>query len=211
MTTYFKYPRTPHLPFSLGVTSDDKMLHSVSHFVGKQVVVTEKMDGENTSIYSDYYHARSIDGRHHPSRDWVKQFVGSINHNIPEGWRVCGENMYARHSIAYDDLPSYFLGFSVWNRENACLSWDETVEWLDLIGITSVPVLYRGVFDEKIIRTLWDDTMHDTREGYVVRLSDQINYENFGKSFGKFVRPNHVTTDIHWMHQEIKKNQLAQR
>ena len=57
---YYKYPRTPHLPFSPGGTKDDRRLRDINCFVGKEVVVTEKMDGENTSIYRDYYHARSI-------------------------------------------------------------------------------------------------------------------------------------------------------
>ena len=41
-----KYPRTSHLPWSLGSTDDDKMLQSVDHFIGQEVVVTVKLDGE---------------------------------------------------------------------------------------------------------------------------------------------------------------------
>jgi len=33
----FKYPRTHHLPWSLGATKDDKTLGSVRHFEGKRV------------------------------------------------------------------------------------------------------------------------------------------------------------------------------
>lgn len=43
----YKYPRTPHLPWSPGATSDDKYISSFESFRGKQIVVTEKMDGEN--------------------------------------------------------------------------------------------------------------------------------------------------------------------
>ena len=73
-----KYPRSPHLPWSEGGTSDDAYLFDTDHFAGKEVVITEKMDGENTSMYRDGIHARSIDGRHHPSRDWVKALHGTI-------------------------------------------------------------------------------------------------------------------------------------
>jgi len=53
-----------------------------NRLIGREVVVTEKMDGENTTMYCDNIHARSIDGRHHPSRDWVKMTVGEIHpHN----------------------------------------------------------------------------------------------------------------------------------
>ena len=95
----------------------------------------------NCTMYSDGSPARSIDSRHHPSRDWLKSLQGRVGHLIPAGWRVCGENMYALHSLGYDKLPSYFLVFSIWNEKNECLSWDDTVEWCELLGLTHVPVL----------------------------------------------------------------------
>jgi len=36
-----KYPRTFHLPWSEGATSDDKTLDNVDHFEGKRVIITE--------------------------------------------------------------------------------------------------------------------------------------------------------------------------
>jgi hypothetical protein len=44
---YIKYPRTLHLPWSPGLTNDDRQLKSTEHFEGREVVVTVKMDGEN--------------------------------------------------------------------------------------------------------------------------------------------------------------------
>src|SRR5579863_5868310 len=114
---YFKYPRTPHLPWSPGATDDDKMLGSIEHFVGKQIVVTEKMDGENTSLYRDHSHARSLDSQMHPSRTMLRQMHATIKHEIPEGWRICGENLFAKHSIHYSNLPSYFLVFGIYNED----------------------------------------------------------------------------------------------
>lgn len=132
-TKYWKYPRTAHLPWSEGKTSDDKTLKDCSQFEGKRVIVTEKMDGENTSIYKDYIHARSIDGRDHWSRSWVKNLQAKIGYEIPDQWRLCGENLYAKHSIGYKDLSSYFALFSIWNENNECLSWDETKEYADTL------------------------------------------------------------------------------
>jgi len=177
------------------------------------VIVTVKMDGENCSMYRDYLHARSIDGRSHPSRDWVKGFWSTIAHDIPENWRVCGENLYAVHSIRYDDLPSYFMGFSVWNDRNLCLGWDETLEWFELLGIEPVPVLYDGVFDEKRIRTLYDEKRDwDRVEGYVLRVADEFSYRDFPRSVAKYVRSNHVQTVKHWMHgKPAEPNGLAAR
>jgi hypothetical protein len=69
-----KFPRTPHLPFSEGVQEDDRIIESLDALLNHEVVVTKKMDGENTTMYRDHIHARSLDRRSHPSRDWVKQF-----------------------------------------------------------------------------------------------------------------------------------------
>src|SRR3954466_10688581 len=82
------YPRTPHLPWSPGVTPDDVRAGDLSGLRGREVVVTEKLDGENTTLYADGLHARSLDSAHHPSRAWVKALHGRIAGSIAPGWRV---------------------------------------------------------------------------------------------------------------------------
>ena len=169
-------------------------------------MVTEKLDGENTSLYRDGMHARSLDSRHHPSRDWVKAWHATIGHDIPLGWRLCGENLYARHSVSYDSLESYFYLFSIWNEANRCLSWDATAEWAALLGCPLPRVLYRGPWDEKTVRAISINTV--TTEGYVVRVAEEFGYTDFARSVGKWVRPQHVQTDEHWMHAAIVPNGL---
>lgn len=44
---YYKYPRTYHLPFSETITEDDKRLKDTKQFENMNVVITEKMKGEN--------------------------------------------------------------------------------------------------------------------------------------------------------------------
>ncbi|XKM42240.1 RNA ligase family protein [Rhizobium ruizarguesonis] len=90
------------------------------------LVITEKMDGENTTIHRGGSHARSPDSRYHSSRDWLKAFAAGISPQLADGERIVGENLYARHSIGYDDLPSYFLGFA-WIIEGEVQSWDLTL------------------------------------------------------------------------------------
>lgn len=207
--TYVKYPRTYHLPFSPGLTKDDRQLLDTSHFDGKEVVVTVKMDGENTTLYNDYLHARSIDGRNHSSRNWIKNFHSKIAHDIPDGWRLCGENLFAKHSIHYRNLDSYFYLFSIWNDKNECLSWDETIEWAKLLGLVVVPVLYRGVWDEDVVRGIHQPTFEgNTCEGFVVRLSNGFPYGAFRRSVAKYVRSGHVGTNNHWMFEKIQENEL---
>lgn len=204
-----KYPRTPHLPWSPGATDDDIHQQNLKQFEGKEVVVTEKMDGENTTIYRDYTHARSIDSRFHPSRTWVKALQAQIGYQIPEGWRICGENLYARHSIAYEQLPSYFLAFSIWNERNRCLSWHETELFAQQLGLELPKVLYRGVWCEKTIRDIVVDT--EKQEGYVVRTTEGFHYDDFKSCVAKWLRTEHVTTDKHWMHAQVIANGLSNK
>ncbi|MCB5182930.1 RNA ligase family protein, partial [Streptomyces antimicrobicus] len=203
------YPRTPHLPWSPGAAPDDVRASGpagLAGLAGREVVVTEKLDGENTTLYRDGLHARSPDSGHHPSRAWVKGLQGRIGAGIPEGWRVCGENLYARHSIAYDDLDSWFYGFSVWDGEH-CLDWDATVAFLHRLGVPAPRVLWRGTFDERALRKLRLDTTR--QEGYVVRTVAGFERAAFGRHVAKWVRGGHVQTDTHWMYAAVVENGLG--
>lgn len=205
-----KYPRTLHLPWSEGATSDDKILQDTTHFNGIDVVVTEKIDGENTTIYGDgTSHARSLDSKSHSSRDWLRQLVGKIAHNIPVGFRICGENVYACHSIFYNALPSYFLVFSIYDQDT-CLSWDDTIAYAEMLELQTVPVIYRGSWDECKVKNCFTgkSVFGEEQEGYVVRTAQSFSSNNFAKNVAKMVRANHVITSSHWMNEEIKPNLL---
>lgn len=208
MAQRYKYPRTFHFPFSEGATDDDKILDSTDHFKGKRVVVTEKMDGENTTIYNDHCHARSIDSKHKGYHSWLLSQIPTFQHQIPEGWRICGEYLFAKHSIGYDDLPSYFLVFSIWDETNRCLAWGDMVDICKELGLEVVPTLYEGVYDEELIKKIAKETVLRGREGIVVRLSDGFHYDDFSKSIAKFVRKNHIQTDSSWGSGEVEKNKL---
>jgi predicted kinase len=201
------YPRTVHLPWSPGATVDDVRARDLSGLAGRRVVVTEKMDGENTTLYSDGLHARSLDSGHHPSRAWVKALHSRVASRIPEGWRVSGENLFARHSISYDNLDGYFYGFSVWDGER-CLDWISTVSFLQGLGIPTPRVLWAGVFDEQMIQQQLRLDL-SRQEGYVVRTAEGFSYTEFAQRVAKWVRPSHVQTDTHWMHAEVVPNKLG--
>lgn len=210
MSNLYKYPRTLHLPWSRGVQSDDKVLRNVHSFLGKYIVVTEKMDGENTTLYPDYIHARSVSSVHHSSQDWVKSFWRTFSYKIPDNKRICGENLYAKHSVFYPDLDSYFYCFSIWNGAN-CLSWVETKRLADSLGIKLVPVLYEGIYDEALLKQLASDLDLEKTEGYVIRLADAFDYSDFQDSVAKFVRKDHVQTNKHWKQQQIIPNGLRKQ
>lgn len=208
-----KYPRTYHLPWSLGASSDDRILSSAEHFVGKDVVVTCKMDGENTTVYpGGYTHARSLDSGSHPSRDWMRAEAARIGRDIPDDIRINGENCFARHSIHYTSLPSYFLVFGmVESRGDAetVLDWDTTVAYAEMLGLRVVPVLYRGLWDEERVRACYTGTScGGVQEGYVVRMADSFPLSQFDRALAKYVRAGHVTSNQHWFHGPVVQNGL---
>jgi hypothetical protein len=215
-TNRVKYNRTFHLPWSPGMSKDDRMMEDVSVFESQRVIIMEKMDGENTTMMKDIIHARSLDTDSHPSRNWVKNLWAQIGYELPEDWRLCGENMYAKHAIHYtkakgNALKSIFLAFSIWNEKNMCLDWDETQEWFELLGLITPPIIYDGIWDMNVINELNKrmEKNPDTIEGYVVRLTREYHYSEFRKVCGKYVRKNHVDNNHgHWAQQKIIKNEL---
>lgn len=208
---YTRYPRTPHVPWSPGASPDDIRHGVLTCFDGKEVVVTEKLDGENTSLYRDHVHARSPDSAHHPSRTWIKRFHDRVRHRIPEGHRVSGESVYARHSIAYEDLESWFYVFSVWDREDRCLDWDATQRFAKRLGAPTPRVLFRGRYDEKVLRELAARIDPHVVEGYVVRTAGAFARADFEEHVAKWVRKDHVQTDVHWMNAPVVLNGLGPR
>lgn len=205
-----KYPRTHHHPSSPGVQSDDKIAQDLTRFEGQDVVITEKMDGENTTLYRNGYHARSIDSAYHPSRDWVARFQAQVGYLIPEGWRICGENMYAQHAIPYDALHSYFLGFSIWDHTNVCLSWQNTLKYFDEIGITPVRQIYSGPYISGHLTELAAAQDTSKLEGLVMRTSAAFDYVDFGRNVVKWVRKGHVQSETHWSKAPLTPNCLVE-
>lgn len=210
MSDFYKYPRTYHFSWSPGLQNDDRRQEDYSVFETSPsgIVVSLKMDGENTNMYPERIHARSIDSKDHPSRHFVKGIWGGIKHSIPTGWRICGENLYGKHSIFYENLESYFQVFSIWDDTNTCLDYGTTQEVCKELGLVHVPVIYVGKYDEKMLRELPNTPVMDGHEGYVVRTYQSFKFEDFNKNVAKYVRKNHVQTDQHWMFSEVIPNKL---
>ena len=161
-------------------------------------------------MYRDYIHARSPSPlAPHASRTRIRQIHDRIKYDIPEGWRLCGENCFARHSIFYDNLPGYFLLFGIWNRD-ICYDWDQTKDWAQLLSIPTVPELWRGIFDSRQIQRTIRSLVPVQTEGYVVRTCRSFTLGEFQRVVAKYVRKNHVQTTRHWMTQPVVPNLLAE-
>lgn len=204
-----KYPRTFHLPFSECLHSDDKALSEEQYreLLKKQLVYSEKLDGENTTMSKNWVHARSLDSVHHPSRDFLKGIWSSVRYAIPEDVRLHGEYVYAKHSIEYDLLPGYFILFGASTCEGLFLSVEEVIALARTLALPHVE--FKRFTGENVwpLRSAYN--ISGECEGYVVRNYNSFLVESFQENVAKFVRADHVQTDVHWMHSNIKKNGLA--
>lgn len=75
-------------------------------------------------------------------------------------------------------------------------------------------MLYRGVWDEETIKAAWSgkSSFGDEGEGYVVRIADGFEYDEFADSVAKFVRANHVKqgTKTHWSLLPVTSNSFGE-
>lgn len=200
-----KYPRTMHLPWSPGTTSDDRIARSVDHMVGEAIVITEKLDGENCAMTRHGVYARSHAAfTTSPWSQACRQLHQLLRHSIDEGMYLFGENMEGIHSIEYPKLDHYFHLFGV-RHDQTWLTWDEVEDIAYLLDVPTVPVLFRGsVSSTNELRELVDTLVGGPSEygpkieGIVVRKTWAFTDQEFGDNVYKWVRKGHVQTDEHW-------------
>jgi hypothetical protein len=206
-----KYPKSWHIFYSEKLSSDDKQHHDDNHFHGKNVIVSIKMDGENTTIYNKTSHARSMDSQiDSEDRRWIEALRKSkIEGNIPDSLRICGENMFYKHTCKYEDLDSMFYVFSIWDGSK-CLSWEETKIWCDLLGLVTVPIIYEGLYNKDIIISRFKEYIANNKdvEGFVIRNEEEFEIEDFSTSLSKYVRRTFVIPSQHWRYSVKTLNQL---
>lgn len=205
-----KYPSTPYWPKSPTVDPDDLIVDDPARFVGNTVVVTEKLDGGNTSIWNGEVYARSTGQPSHAG--WMAMV------RKHHAWKtlghtetvIYGEDLFGIHSIEYDPIPERhtFRPFAVRKidaEEDTFLEWDQVVDHALMIEVPTVPVLFLGRFqnvkeiDEWFAHHLNEPSnLGLDREGFVIRSADSFPANKFKANVAKYVRPNHVQTDEHW-------------
>ena len=218
MSDIRKHPRTPHHPLSLGKGSDDKTSKTVdADFYSREVVVLEKMDGENTNLYRHAWHARAIDSPTTVWRERVARRQSAIGGYLEPHECLHCENVWAQHSIRYDALQSDLYAFRMRNGQYM-QTWDYTVERInelnDMIMDWEMPelfiaipkVLYRGPYKPELAMQL--EFNPNLSEGWVMSNVDNFHIDQYERNVIKFVREGHVQTDEHWAHKEIQYNEI---
>lgn len=218
-------PSMKHLPWSQEEARQQKWLttkEAEEMLDGERgkLVITEKMDGANACITSDKVYARSHSGEPHRDEwDYLKKrHREELMHQIGDNVAVFGEYLYARHSIKYEDLPSYFLVFGVYYNGVWC-DWSTVKTVADKLGLETVPVIDTVVRDDKNTQEIIESVAREpegeshygrVREGYTVRDQEGFHIDKLTDNMAKCVRENHVQTDeLHWRKgNEVETNDL---
>lgn len=215
METRIKHPSTPHLPWSQEVAGDDKRITILAPFAGREIWVSEKMDGESTTgYYPGIMHARSLDSAHNETRDWIKSMMTGMGYQFPRGWRFVFENVAYYHSINYRSLPSFAYLLMIWNEQNVRLAYDDICEWADKLDLAMPALLYRGIFDEDALKEIVNNMDLTQQEGYVISVTDPLPFADFSRLTAKFVRKGHCQPNkegeavSHWL-KNTYPNELA--
>lgn len=210
-----KYGRTYHYPFSPGTTSDDRINKDYWTDVSgiKQVVHTEKLDGENNCLSQHGVFARSHAAPTVSSWTQAIRARWELMKNDLGDIEIFGENLYAIHSIEYRKLEHHYYVFAV-RCLDRWLSWEEVKFYANLFDFPTVPELSivtpsdEASFRNEVLELAQGPSVFDsydvllnkpcTREGVVSRNTGEYAVDDAAHSIFKYVRKGHVKTDEHW-------------
>lgn len=225
MTGFFRFPHTPHLAWlGEGCPRGDKVLppEEAAALLAGEVVVEEKIDGANIGFSIDQYGKLRIQNRgsyldlshaplqFRPLQLWLQvretTFVDALRPDL----MLFGEWCHAVHSVTYNHLPDWLLGFDVYDR-SADRFWDTTRrdELLAALGLHPVPRIACGRFSIDGVGALLSSKSSvgdEFVEGVVVRSE----VDGFTTARAKLVRAEFTQTiDEHWSRKPMRRNELA--
>lgn len=223
MTTFFRFPHTPHIAWlAAGKPRDDKVLssHELEELLADEVVVEEKVDGANLGFSTDdhgtlraqnrgsYVDLDTPQGQWKPLKRWLSTRQYALAEALSPDLMLFGERCYAVHSVRYTRLPDWFLAFDVYDRaKGEFWSVERRNALVNHLGIASVPELARGRFNLDGLKKLLEHSRltDGPAEGLYVRREAEGSL--VGRA--KLVRAEFVQAiGEHWSKRRSEANQL---
>ncbi len=220
---FFKFPTTPHLALLGDVDiRGDKVMSEPERdaFLGHKLVVEEKVDGANLGISFDssgniraqnrgaYLPFPGL-GQWKKLLEWLSPKEDILFDHLTDHYILFGEWCYAQHSVFYDRLPDWFLGFDIYDKQvGHFLPRDKRDAFFRKMGISKVPFIAHGYFTFSSIEELlsFSKLGDELAEGLYLRF-DQ---DNWLMQRAKLVRPDFIQSiEQHWSQSGIKKNRVV--
>ena len=225
MSEFFRFPHTPHIAWlAPGSPRDDKVLsqEEAEKLLAGEVVIEEKLDGANLgfSIGPDgnlraqnrgQYLQPPFAGQFAQLGKWMDAHQDRLFDVLTESLMVFGEWCAARHSLAYDQLPDWWLMFDVYDCEvQRFWSTSRRNELAAVLGVAVVPCLYRGcVTLTQLTKGTFDEVSRYRQgdaEGMIVRRENAM----WLQQRAKLVRPNFTQAITkHWRNRVKEWNRIA--
>jgi len=224
VSSFTKFPSTPHLAVLNGASvRDDKVLSLMERdqFLSHKITVEEKIDGANLGIsFDDIGHLRlqnrgsilgaPMTGQWKTLTEWITPRTDRLFDLLTNRYILFGEWCYATHSVHYNRLPEWFVGYDVFDSvESQFVCKSRRDELLTTIGIHGAPCLANGYFSlEELIELLGQSHFGDApAEGLYLRFDDG----NWLAQRAKLVRPDFIQSiEKHWSRGPLRVNRLIE-
>lgn len=221
---FHKFPHTPHLLWlGPGQPREDKVLSAaeVAEFLAAELVVEEKADGANLGLSlgpdgrvrpqsrGNYLAPGRCHAQWNPLWPWLAERRTVLEPALADGLILYGEWCHARHTVPYDALPDWFLGFDVYEPSSGRFwSASRRNAWLAGLDIVPIPEVQRGRFRvDQLPLLLGRSALGDVAMEGVYLRREQDDY---------LVRRAKVVSDAfrqqieeHWTRRPVVPNHLA--
>jgi len=220
-----KFPSTPYLTMleSISIRNDKIMsLVDCEAFLSNTLIVEEKIDGANLGISFDAegnillqnrggYVFESLRPQWRKLPNWLEPKMDLLFDLLTDRYILFGEWCYAQHSIVYNKLPDWFIGFDIYDKlDKRFLSVQFRNNMFRVLGVSSVPKLGEGVFSIDTLTNLFSQSKFGDflAEGVYLRYDKG----NWLEQRAKLVRPKFIQSiETHWSRGQLKKNRLGRK
>ena len=218
-----KFPHTQHLVWlGKGAPRSDKIMSAadVERFLSAEILVEEKIDGANLGLSlgldgrlrvqsrGNYLSPGRCHSQWNPLWPWLEQRREILTLRLGEDLILFGEWCYARHTVPYDKLPDWFLGFDVFDKNHdGFFSAERRNEWLHSCDLHSVPEIAHGIIRRDMLGVL----LRKSTVGSVLAEGIYLRRDNSGwlESRAKIVSSEFKQQiEAHWTRRAVIPNRL---
>lgn len=219
---FYKFPSTPYIEIDMTMKRSDKILqkYEVEDILSRPITVEEKIDGANLGISFNSsgelqlqnrgnFLTMPLEGQWKPLDKWIACHEAAIFDELMDRYILFGEWCYAKHSIYYNALPDWFIGFDVYDIDRErFLSVERRNSLMEKMRVEVVPKLGYGSYELGELSHFFKKSNYGDEdcEGIYIRQ----DHGKYLKRRAKMVRTE-FKQDItdHWSKRKLECNSVC--